>query len=91
MCACYRSRNLNQRAIEFVRIEIALVSRINADSLSIPFSDQAGQAALASAVTHYATARVGNEVQWNMLGLFPTVHRGGCSKMRCKCPLGVHN
>lgn len=30
MCACYRSRNLTQRAIEFIRIEIALVSRINA-------------------------------------------------------------
>ena len=33
-------------------------------------SDPAGQAALASAATHYATARIGNEFQLNMLGIF---------------------
>jgi hypothetical protein len=42
MCACYHSRNLTQRAIEPIRIEIALFSHLNADSLAIPFSDQAG-------------------------------------------------
>ena len=48
---------------------------------------QRGQAAPASATTHYATARIGNEVQWNMLGLFRTVHLGGCSKKRFRSPL----
>ena len=42
MCACYHSRNLTQRAIEFIRIQISLLSHLNADSLAIPFSDQAG-------------------------------------------------
>lgn len=42
MCACYHSRNLTQRAIEPIRIEIALLSHLNADSLAIPLSDQAG-------------------------------------------------
>ena len=42
MCACYRSRNLTQRAIEPIRIEVALLSHFNADSLAIPFSDKAG-------------------------------------------------
>ena len=42
MCAGYCSRNHTQRAIESIRIEIALFSNLNADSLAVPFSDQAG-------------------------------------------------